>query len=62
MARSGLETQSDLLNRINSVFVFEQESMDNIFRGWSEPGNSIQDPGITRTGMGFLVMLLYETT
>ena len=31
-------------------------------RGWREPGNSIQDPGITRTEMGFLVLLLYETT
>ena len=31
-------------------------------RGWREPGNSIKDPGITRTGMGFLVMLLYEAT
>ena len=31
-------------------------------RGRREPGKSIKDPGITRTGMGFLVLLLYETT
>ena len=32
------------------------------FRGWREPGNTIKDPGIARTGMGFLVLLLYENT
>ena len=31
-------------------------------RGWREPGNSIRDPGIARTGIGFLVLLLYDNT
>ena len=31
-------------------------------RGWREPGNSIKDPTMTRTGIGFLVLLLYENT
>ena len=31
-------------------------------RGWREPGSSIKDPGIARTGIGFLVMILYENT
>ena len=32
------------------------------FRGWREPGNSIKTPGITRTGIGFLVLLLNDNT
>ena len=31
-------------------------------RGWREPGNSIKDPGMARTGIGFLVLLLNENT
>ena len=29
-------------------------------RGWREPGNSIRDPRIARTGTGFLVLLLFD--
>ena len=34
----------------------------HVIRGWREPGNSIKDPGMARTGIGFLVLLLYENT
>ena len=37
-------------------------SMCKWFRGWREPGNSIKDPGMARSGIGFLVLLLYENT
>ena len=33
-----------------------------VSRGRREPGNSIKDPGMARTGIGFLVLLLYENT
>ena len=30
--------------------------------GWREPGNSIKDLGIAITGVGFIVLLLYDNT
>ena len=33
-----------------------------VSRGRREPGNSIKDPGMARTRIGFLVLLMYENT
>ena len=45
------------------VKVLWEEAINTKFsREWREPGNSIRDQGMAGTGIGFLVLLLYENT